>query len=193
MPRPKTQSDERILEVALSVMRERGPDALTFSALAKRSGLSASTLVQRFGNKEKLINSAMLLAWDRLDRETESLAASAPKTPEGAIEILVGLTRQYGDIESYADELLVLREDLRDPVLRARGAAWKAALCDALDACFSQISGCPAGMGLLMATHWQGSLLWWSFDPKQKVEVHAEESLRSFITNVAEHTWDSGL
>lgn len=191
MPRHKTQSDERILEVALSVMHERGPDALTFSALAERCGLSAATLVQRFGNKEKLKKSALLLAWDRLDRETESLANSVPRAPEGAIELLVGLTRQYGDIENYADELLVLREDLRDPVLRARGAAWKSTLCDALDACFSQTPGCPPGIGLLTATHWQGSLLWWSFDPVQRVEDYAEGSLRGFIAAVVEHPWDS--
>ncbi len=105
---------------------------------------------------------------------------------EGAIELLVGLTHQYGEVDIFADGLLVLREDLRDPVLRARGAAWKANLCEALDACLSQISACSGGIGLLAATHWQGSLLWWSFDPKQKVDVYVEESLRGFIAKIAE-------
>lgn len=192
MPRPKTQSDERILEIALSVMGERGPDVLTFSTLAERCGLSAATLVQRFGNKEKLKKSALLLAWDQLDAETVRLAASVPRTPDGAIELLIGLTRGYGEIDTFAEGLLMLREDLRDPVLRARGAAWKANLCEALEACFSQTSRCPVGIGLLAATHWQGSLLWWSFDPKQKVEDYVEESLRGFIAKVAEHPCDSG-
>lgn len=178
MTRPKTRSDETVLETALGLMRAHGPEALTFAGLAKACGLSAATLVQRFGSKSQLKRRTLLLAWDRLDEETARLAAAVPRTPEGAIRLLVGLTAQYGDIEAYAEGLLLLREDLRDPVLRARGAAWKKRLCEALDACFSEI---PAGFGLLAATHWQGALLWWSFDPKQKVEDHVEESLRRFI------------
>lgn len=185
MPRPKTQSDERVLAAAIAVMHERGPDALTFSALAERCGLSAATLVQRFGNKDNLKRSALLLAWDHLERETELLAHAVPQTPDGAVQLLVGLTAQYGEIEHYADGLLVLREDLRDPVLRARGAAWKATLCAALDACFLHDQGYPARIGLLVATHWQGALLWWSFKPEQRIDTYAEECLRGFIAALA--------
>jgi len=193
MPRPKTQSDERILEVALSAMHELGPHALTFSALSKRCGLSAATLVQRFGNKENLKKGSLLLARDRRDTRTAHLAGSVPRTPDGAIELLIGLTREYGEVETFAKGLLVLREDLRDPVLRARGAAWKADLCKALEACFAQTSGCPAGIGLLAATHWQGYLLWWSFDPQRKVEDYVEESLRVFLAKVCGPPSGGGL
>ena len=67
-------------------------------------------------------------AWDRLDERTARLGETTSRTPEGAIALLVELSRAYGDIESYAEGLLVLREDLRAAELRARGAAWKAAL-----------------------------------------------------------------
>ena len=98
------------------------------------------------------------------------------KTPDGAIKLLVGLSRDYGGIEAYAEGLLVLREDLRDPALRARGAAWKRVLSGALDAA-SPTAGAPRGIGLLMAAQWQGSLLWWSFEPKGKVEDYVDSSL----------------
>lgn len=181
MPRPKTQSNERVLETALALMRERGPEGLTFAALAERCGLSAATLVQRFGGKSKLKQSTLLHAWDQLDAETTRLAESVPQTPEGAIELLVGLTGQYGEIETYAEGLLLLREDLRDPALRARGAAWRDHLCAALDACLADVPGLPTGAGLLAATHWQGALLWWGFDPNQAVEAYVEKSLREFL------------
>lgn len=184
MPRPKTQSDARVLEIALALMRERGPEGLTFAALAARCGLSAATLVQRFASKRALKQGALLHAWDRLDEETARLAASVPRTPEGAIALLVGLTGQYGEIETYAEGLLILREDLRDPVLRARGAAWKEKLREALDACFAGIPDSPPGIGLLAATHWQGTLLWWGFDPGQRVEEHVEESLGAFVATL---------
>jgi AcrR family transcriptional regulator len=180
MPRPKTRSDADVLAVAHRLIHERGPDALTFASLARACGLSASTLVQRFGSKAGLVQSALLHAWDRLDEKTARLAAAAPKTPEGAIALLVALSCDYGDIETYAEGLLVLREDLRDPALRARGAAWKGALCRALDACFAQVPHAP-GIGLLLASQWQGSLLWWSFEPRENVERYVEAGLKRFV------------
>jgi AcrR family transcriptional regulator len=184
MPRSKTLSDNDVLETALTLIHERGPQALTFASLAQACGLSAATLVQRFKNKAALKQSALLHAWDRLDEKTARLAATVPKTADGAIELLVGLSRDYGGIESYAEGLLVLREDLRDPALRARGAAWKAALSRALDDCFSDMPNAPPGIGLLMASQWQGSLLWWGFDPQGKVEAFVENGLRRFVLSI---------
>lgn len=181
MPRPKTLSDEEVLDQALQVMHARGPDAVTFAAVSEACGLSSATLVQRFGNKPNLVQRSVLRAWDKLDAWTEELAGSIPRTPDGAIELLVGLSSQYGGIENYAEGLLLLREDLRDPVLRARGAKWKAHLCPVLDDCFSGIGDVPEGIGFLMACQWQGSLLWWGFDPKVPVETFVEDGLRWFV------------
>lgn len=182
MPRPKTLPDDDVLEAAHKLMHERGPEALTFAALARACGLSSSTLVQRFKSKARLIQSALLHAWDRLDEKTAGLAAMVPKTADGAIELLVALSRDYGGIEAYAEGLLILREDLRDPALRSRGAIWKAALSRILEDCFSAVPHAPPGIGLLMASQWQGSLLWWSFDPQGKVESFVEDSLRRFVS-----------
>jgi AcrR family transcriptional regulator len=184
MPRPKTLTDEDVLESAHHILHERGPEGLTFAALAAACGLSAATLVQRFGSKAELVRSTLLHAWDRLDEKTARLAAITPRTPEGAIKLLVELSRSYGDIEAYAEGLLVLREDLRDPALRARGAAWKKVLSAALDDCFSKVPHAPRGIGLLMAAQWQGSLLWWSFDPRGRVENHVRNGLKHFVVAV---------
>src|SRR6185295_19297896 len=98
--------------------------------------------------------------------------------------LLVALSSDYGGIESYAEGLLVLREDLRDPVLRARGASWRDALSKALEDCFGEATQVVPGIGLMVASQWQGSLLWWSFDPKGKVERFVEVSLRRFVDTV---------
>ena len=184
MPRPKTQSDEQVLEAAHRLIHEHGPEALTFERLAQACGLSGSTLVQRFKNKIVLRQRTLLQAWDRLDEKTATLAAMVPRTPSGAVGLLVALSRDYGGIESYAEGLLVLREDLRDPVLRARGASWKSALCKILDSCFTSNANAPLEIGLLMASHWQGSLLWWSFDPKLEVASYVEDSLNRFVAAI---------
>lgn len=187
MPRPKVLPDDQVLAAALQLIHEGSPDALTFAALAKATGLSASTLVQRFTSKPKLIQSALLHAWDRLDQKTATLAAHMPRTPGGAVSMLVALSGDYGGIEAYAEGLLVLREDLRDPALRARGARWKAALSAALDDCFAFAPHAPSGMGLLLATQWQGALLWWGFDPRGPVERHVEQELGRFMAAVMDH------
>jgi AcrR family transcriptional regulator len=185
MPRPKTLPNEEVLDAALGIMRKEGPEGLTFAGLSTVCGLSASTLVQRFETKSGLIQAALLQAWDRLDRLTAELAANTPKTPTGAVALLVGLSGDYGAIESYADDLLILREDLRDPLLRARGAAWRDVLSAALEERFARVPTAPAGIGLMMAAQWQGALLWWSFDPCVPVERFVEESLEHFVTTFA--------
>lgn len=181
MPRPKTQADAEVLAAAHRLVHARGPDALTFAALARATGLSASTLVQRFASKAGLMRATLHHAWDRLDGRTLELAATVPRTPEGAIILLRELSRAYGDIEAYAEGLLVLREDLRDAELRARGAAWKASLAGILDRC---LGGRPEGLGLMLAAQWQGALLWWSFEPQGPVEAFVEAQLRRFVAAV---------
>jgi AcrR family transcriptional regulator len=184
MPRPKTLPDSAVLKAAYALVHRHGPDALTFSTLAQACGLSASTLVQRFKSKADLIRSTLSYAWDGLDEKTATFSAKVPQTPDGAIQLLTLLSKDYGEIEAYADALLILREDLRDPALRARGAKWKAVLTRALEDCFAAVPHAPQGIGLLMAAQWQGSVLWWSFDPKGKVEIYVEENLESFVSAI---------
>ena len=185
VPRPKTLPDSDVLEAALKLIHADGPEALTFAALAKASGLSAATLVQRFGSKDELKRRALHAAWDHLDARTARLDATLPRTPEGAIAMLVALSADYGGIDAYAEGLLVLREDFRDPGLRARGAAWKAALAAALEARFACEPAAPAGIGLMMASQWQGSLLWWAFEPDTDVAAAVEDGLRRFVAALA--------
>lgn len=184
MPRPKTQTDEEVLYAAHRLIHEQGPEALSFARLAQYCGLAPATLVQRFKSKAGLMQATLLYAWDRLDARTATLAAALPATPSGAIKLLMGLSGEYGGIETYADGLLILREDLRDPVLRARGTAWRRTLSKALDRCFADVPGAPRDVGFLMASQWQGSLLWWGFDPKDDVTHCVETSLKRFVAAI---------
>ena len=184
MPRPKTLPDREVLKAAYALVHRDGPDALTFATLAQACGLSASTLVQRFKSKADLVRSTLSYAWDGLDEKTAAFSAKVPKTPAGAVQLLTLLSKDYGEIEAYADALLILREDLRDPALRARGAKWKAVLTKALEDSFASTPHAPRGIGLLMAAQWQGSVLWWSFDPKGRVEDYVEDNLEHFVAAI---------
>lgn len=185
MPRPKTQSDEDVLAAAHRLIQADGPEALTFARLADYCGLAPATLVQRFKTKAGLMQATLLHAWDGLDARTAKLAADMPKTPSGAVRLLTALSGSYGGIDAYAEGLLLLREDLRDPVLRARGSAWRRALTKALDQCFAGVPAAPKNVGLLMASHWQGSLLWWGFEPQEDVARFVEKSLKRFVAAIS--------
>jgi len=180
MPRPKSLPDESVLEHALALMRRNGPEALSFGALARETGLSGATLVQRFGTKPGLVKAATSHAWNLLDRATAEAIATAPDGPDGVVMLLLALSG-YGDIETYADNLLILREDLRDPDLRARGRDWHAVLLAAIAA---RLPDRDPSFAAVILDAWQGSLLWWSFDPAEKVEHHVERRLRDLLAVV---------
>ncbi|WP_371226494.1 TetR family transcriptional regulator [Pseudomonas sp. QE6] len=166
MARTKTVSDEAILDAAMALMVREGPEAVTFAAVGREVGLSAATLVQRYATKAEFLRAVLLRAWDQLDAQTARLDDTVELSPEGAVRMLVAMF-PVGEGESdYAEGLLILREDMRDPLLRERGAQWGEALAKALG---RRLSGDPARqplLGRLMASQWQGAQLWWAFERK---------------------------
>ncbi|WP_025274245.1 TetR/AcrR family transcriptional regulator [Haloglycomyces albus] len=181
MVRPKTLTDEQVLDTALDLVHKHGVSGLTFSALGSHCGLSAATLVQRFTNKATLTQRTLLHAWDELEALTRKLASSTPLTPHGAVDLLIGLSGDYGGIDAYGDGLLLLREDVRDPVLRARGVTWESNLTAALESRFASIPNAPSGIGYAMAAYWQGSLTWWAFRADQSLHDYLVDKLTAFI------------
>ena len=174
MPRKRTIADEVLLDHALLVLREVGPDGLTFGAVGEQAGLAASTIVQRFGSKPALLHAALLRAWDRLDDDTTAAVAAAGRGAKGVIDLLVRLSGQY-EAHDYADQLRILREDLRDPVLTDRGRAWLAVLAEAIEA---RLPGVP---GMLVLAQWQGTLTVWSFTREAPIEDMVRRNLREFL------------
>jgi AcrR family transcriptional regulator len=123
MPRPRTVSDEAILDAVLALAQRAGPARVTFAAAAAETGLSAATLVQRFGTKR-----ALLLAADRraIDLWVQALDRSTASSP--LVRIVEGLVLAAGPEttpEQMANGVALLQLDLADPDFHAetlRGA-----------------------------------------------------------------------
>ena len=177
MPRKRSISDESLLDAALDVIRGDGPDALTFGAVGARAGLSPSTIVQRFGTKNELLRAALLRAWDHLDEATTKAVAAAGDGPAGVTELLVRLSGQY-DAHDFADQLRVLREDLRDPVLTARGREWLSRLAAAVD---ERLGDAAPGTGALVVAQWQGTLTVWGFTRRGSVRRAVRSSIDELL------------
>ncbi|MFJ2521344.1 TetR/AcrR family transcriptional regulator [Cellulosimicrobium cellulans] len=100
MPRPKIISDEAILAEVLRLVQRIGPERFTLAAAGKQTGLSPSTLVQRFGSKR-----ALLLAADRW--AVERWVGGLDAVPEGgsALDRLVAGMVFSVDPGTTADEM----------------------------------------------------------------------------------------
>jgi len=174
MGRPRTLDDETLLDAALVIIRQTGPDSLSFGALAERVDLAGSTLVQRFGTKSQLLRSALLLAWDRLDADTARATKRAGSGRKGVVGLLVSLSGQYST-DDFADQLLLLREDLRDPVLRERGQVWLDGLTTSINTRLSE------PIGQLILTQWQGSLTMWAFQRRRPIASYVRKELNDLF------------
>jgi len=180
VPRPKTIPDEVLLDAALEIVRRSGPAALSFGPLAADVGLAPSTVVQRFGSKADLLQATLLRAWDRLDAATAAAMEATSHDAPGVVDLLVALSGQYQE-DDFADQLMVLREDLRDPVLRARGAAWIDTLADAIEERLRGAPGGPDGLGQLIVAEWQGTLTVWGFTRPGPLPPLVRRSLQELL------------
>lgn len=181
MARHKTIPDEQVLDTLLDTVMETGPAGLTFARAAKAAGLSPATLVQRYGDREKMLQAVLLRAWDRLDAETEAADSEAAPTPPGAVDMLMRLMSPDTAEQNATDGLLLLREDIRDPVLRARGAAWTYRIVTALARRLSDDAEEGKRLAWQMASIWQGAHTWWAFTREEPAETAIRRVLESWL------------
>jgi AcrR family transcriptional regulator len=183
MGRSKTISDNEALGRLLATVQAVGPDALSFSKASAAVGLSAATLVQRFGTRDRMIEAVLLHAWDRLASLTAIADAEAPLTPGGAISLLLRLTPGREAEYDVTEGLLLLREDLRNPVLRGRGQAWGDYLAKALGRRLTAQVELTEQTGWQMLAIWQGAIIWLAFkrdtDPEAAIAAVLKDWCRS--------------
>jgi AcrR family transcriptional regulator len=182
--RSKTISDDQLLDRLIAAVMEHGPAGLSFAKASKAAGLAAATLVQRFGTRDGMVEAILLRAWDRLDEETSAADAEASADPAGAIWLLLRLTNSGAAEYDFTDGLLLLREDIRNPLLRARGAEWGARLADALGRRLCDDLGRGAQLGWQMASLWQGTLVWWAFRRDAEPDVKVAEALEDWCRSL---------
>jgi len=114
-----------VLAAALRVMTAKGPSDFTLADIAAAAGIAPATLVQRFGDKRRLVVAAF--AQDN-DAFAGALADLPPgRGAEAVIAVFRLLTPGVEDVGVFADQLLWLRQDMRDPDLNRLAATASAA------------------------------------------------------------------
>ena len=120
-PRPRTVEDSAILEAAVGVLGRIGPERLTLADVGEAAGLSAATLVQRFGSKRDLMLSVLKFTTNGLDQRFET-AISNSDSPLEAIFAAAMDRAPFGGRDELANLLAFYLSDLGDPDFRALAA-----------------------------------------------------------------------
>jgi AcrR family transcriptional regulator len=184
MPRPRTISDEAILDAVLALAHRVGPARVTFAAAAAEAGVSAATLVQRFGGKREL-----LLAADKrgIDLWVGALGRATAASPLArVVEGLVAAVHPDATPEYMANSVAMLQLDLADPDFHAetlRGArAVRAHIERDLEAALAAgelRAGTDVGaLAKLVETTYHGAMLGWA--------IHREGSLAEWMREQVE-------
>src|SRR5262245_49678369 len=94
MPRPRTASNESILDAAFRVITRLGPANLTLADVAGEVGLSPATLVQRFGSKRGLLLALCKLGMDSVEECFAAIRREHPSPFAALIAAATHMTRQ---------------------------------------------------------------------------------------------------
>jgi AcrR family transcriptional regulator len=141
-PRPRTIADEQIIEAAAKVIGRVGPGNLTLADVGKEAGLSAATLVQRFGSKRGLLLAMATSAAESMDACFDLVRAAHASPLAALVAAATDITRYFDTPEEVANHLSFLQMDLSDPdfhrlmVISSRKTleGYRRLLCEAVDA-----------------------------------------------------------
>jgi AcrR family transcriptional regulator len=114
-PRPRTVSDEHILFAAQRTMSRLGPTKLTLAAVAREAGLSAATLVKRFGSKRGLMRALWTAALSGGDDCFGAQRAAHDSPLDALVDGATMMARDTKSPEEMANSLAFLQIDLSDP------------------------------------------------------------------------------
>jgi AcrR family transcriptional regulator len=182
MPRKKAISDEEILDRALVVMTRAGP-GFTLADIANEVGIAPATLLQRFGDKQTLIELVFARDNARFVLWLENLPAAAGVN--AIIKIYSEATELFGEQPSLADHLLWLREDIRDPVLnrlsRRRFKLFRAEIVKRLP----PMRIPPDRVARLLDAQFHGAVVQWALEPRGRLAHFVTSSLKDWFRAVS--------
>jgi AcrR family transcriptional regulator len=187
MPRPRTISDEVLLDAVLALANRVGPARVTFARAAAVTGLSAATLVQRFGTKRELLLAADKRAVDLWVSGWDRATATAPL--ERVVEGLVIAVEAVATPEQMAHSVAMLQLDLDDPDFHAetlRGArAVRARLIAGLGAALESgdlraATDVPA-LAKTLETTYHGAMIGWAIHREGDLAGWMREQLEAVL------------
>jgi AcrR family transcriptional regulator len=183
--RPRTRSDDELLDAAVRAIGAVGPHRLTLADVAAEAGVAPATLVQRFGSKR-----ALLLALAR--RAAHRAAAVFPPPGDDPLAALarglVALGAPVADLDAFANHLAFLQLDLADDELRVHATrharAVRGAIRRLLDTAVvaGQLEPCDTrALASAVYAIRQGALLDWALDRRGTPAARVRRELDALL------------
>ncbi|WP_156754639.1 TetR/AcrR family transcriptional regulator [Actinokineospora pegani] len=116
MARPKTITDEHLLDAAFTVLGQVGP-GFTLAQIARGAQVSVGTVAGRFGSKQGLLAALTERTTTRVVAGMRAARAAAPDPVAAVRAAAVATFAELGDADSAANHLRNLGVDLSDPRL----------------------------------------------------------------------------
>lgn len=116
MPRPKTISDEDVLSAAVNLLGTKG-FGFTLSDLARSVGLSRATLIQRFGDREAILQ--RMAEFEVETTRTWIKGFPIEQGRDGLWRFLEEIVRGMGEGEGFTARVQIAALEARDPVMKS--------------------------------------------------------------------------
>ena len=179
MARPRRITDEALLDAAVRVMMRTGPAAFTLAEAGREAGVSAATLLQRFGDKQTLVVRA-------LARDVEGFEHRLNQAPEvvgreSVLDLFWLITPDTDDAEAFADQLPWLREDFRSPDLNRLSRRMFTALRAAVAARLPPLPVPAETAARLLEAQWQGAMNQWGFFQEGRLPDYVSGALNEWF------------
>jgi AcrR family transcriptional regulator len=187
-PRPRTIDDASILEAAGRIIARRGPGKFTLADVAGEVGLSAATLVQRFGSKRGLMLALARSARDSVDACFDLVRAANPSPLAALLAAGTEMTRYVTSPQEMSNHLAFLQTDLSDPAFyevmlensRRIVAGYRQLLDDAVAA--GELVRCDtARLARAVDALAGGSLIGWAVYREGTAEVWVRHDLHTLL------------
>jgi AcrR family transcriptional regulator len=130
--RPRLIDDDTILDATRVVLAELGPVKLTLAAVGARVGLSAPTLIQRFGSKRGLLLASAARSPLMVVRAAEQAEARNTSPLAALRDFALSSIAHIERREQLGNGLGFVPLDVADPDFRAHALAHSAAIVDTI-------------------------------------------------------------
>jgi len=188
MPRPKSVTDEAVIEATGRVLNRLGPARTTLAEVAAETGLAPATLVQRFGSKRGLV---LAFAEAAADGAAAPFEAARAKHTSPLAALRAGLAQASENVaerDQIGNSLAVTLGDLGDEELRAaavRGAtATEKAIRELLDLAVQAgelVSADTKGLALTVQAAWNGAVIQWALRGTHRFPTYLERVLAPLL------------
>ena len=191
MARPRGISDEDLLAAAQELLYEVGPAAFTLEKAAARAGVSAATLIKRFGSKRQL-----LLALNRrwVASIGPGIAAATEREQTALGRLRAAALWGYEDLDSAAHattQLTALALDFQDEHMRALLVEGWRTIEDHLTRLAQEaieagaLSGrlCAAQVARILRAAGDGTSVGWSVAPRGSLMERLEADIDAILTS----------